>query len=692
MNYSSCLICLICLIMGSLLLGGCDLDDTQPELLDDVTHETDGPAPFGSIADGEAGPEAEQTWSPTNLPVDPRNACFTQGRLPVIARGSALGVCTFAGLPSGWSVTSLKDKLPVGLQGFIAPADPFGTYCEYVLDENVAEEDAADYYDELVWAMDASPLIVSPRTAGVSCLSAMPMSGLGDNLKLEQEFADTFLASVGRVNPATLALASGHDVNIFLVDNWAGPNLPALDEHGENLARLLELLTEGAEAAIDIIPIVGLPRMDGDVSVVHPGGGVKGTAPDLSVAFMTAATLHLAGNYNALNQTRSIVNASLGGPPLSVDEYASEATQSLIAAMRTLACLGIPVNIAGGNALPHEVVLGEEPDGLLFPGNLDDAFPAPSEVECISMGYGPALLDTIYGYDGWSTDYGSWQPNAISGVDATGDPLTNGRSTGSQTMIAANGVAAHNFALDSFMLTGTSVSTAVMSAASALEWWLDPSLSPVQLSDAIADSGIALGRTADAGVNSGEFMRMVNICMAIQANLATQSIIVSCSTPDPDPYLFIGSRVPQIAAAADLQSVLFTFDLGDAAGSLNNDFPMYFDMTDAMVNPSPTRPACDNCTAGKDVQGPGQHTAYLGMSLTPWTVMLAINEAYLIVYNTNHESNLITLDETIVAAMNNQNTATVVQVDFEYPNLKGAELQLNYDDDITMTVTNLPIW
>ncbi|WP_106088165.1 hypothetical protein [Enhygromyxa salina] len=685
-NYSSWL------ILGSLLLGGCDLDDTQPELLDDdVTHEAVGPTPVESIANGEAGPEAEQAWSPTNLPADARNACFTQGRLPVIARRGPATVCAFAGLPIGWTATSFQDKLPVELQGVIASSDPFLTYCEYVLDENVADEDAADYYDELVEAMDTSPAISSPRTAGVSCLSAMPMGGLGDNLKLESQFANIFMDSVGRVTPATLSLASGHDVDIFLVDNWAGPNLPAMDDHGENLARLLELLTEGAEQAIDIIPIVGLPRMDGDVSVVHPGGGVKGTAPDLSVAFMTAAALHLQGN-DGLNHTRSIVNASLGGPPLSVEAYASEATQVLLSAMRTLACLGIQVNIAGGNALPHEVVLGQAPDGLLFPGNLDDAFPAPSEAECVAMGYGPNVLDTVYGYDGWLTDYDSWQPNAISGVDAKGDPLPNGRWTGSQTKITANGVAAHNFAIDSFMLTGTSVSTAVVSAASALEWWLDPALSPVQLSDSIADSGIQLSRNADAGVHAGQPMQMVNICMAIQAELLDQSITVPCSMPYPAPYEFIGERVQGIAAAADLQADLFSFDLGDAAGPLNNAFPLGFDMTDAMVNPTPTRPACDNCTAGKDVQGPGQHTAYLGMTLVPWAVGLAIDDAYLIVYNTNHDSSVISLGGDIVAAMNTPSTGTVVEVDFEYPNLKGAELQLNYDDGSTMTVTGLPIW
>jgi hypothetical protein len=229
------------------------------------------------------------------------------------------------------------------------------------------------------------------------------------------------------------------------------------------------------------------------------------------------------------------------------------------------------------------------------------------------------------------------------------------------------------------MLTGTSVSTAVVSAVSALEWWLDPASSPVQLSQSIAASGIQLGRIADAGVHAGEPMRMVNICMTLQARLLKQGIIVACSMPDPDPYAFIGESVQAIAAAADLQADLFTFDLGDAAGPLNSVFPEYFDMTDAMVNPSPTRPACDNCTAGKDVQGPGQHTAYLGMSLAPWAVPLEIDDAYLIVYNTNHESSVITLDSTIVAAMNTPSTATVVEVDFEYPN--AAQLRRRLHDD-----------
>ena len=678
-----------CLVLGALLIAGCDPGGDAPfdEPGADEVERGEGLESMGELAAPEAETAEAEIWDPGNLPVDDRNVCFSQGRLPVIARAPVGGGCDFLGIPDEWSASLLVDKLPPELLPHLSPSDPYRSYCEYVLDEAVADADAGPKYDELVWVMDASPSISFARDAGVACVTAMPMTGLGDDPALEASFSEIFFNAVGHVENAVLTQASGADVNIFLVDNWAGDEgtLVAKDEHGKNLARLLEELTSGTGGSIDIVPLVGLPRMDGDAGVVHPGGGVKGTAPDLSVAFMNAALLHIEDNADG-TPARSIVNASLGGPTLSPHQATSDATRSLIDASRTLACLGVQLNVAAGNELPHETICALDTDGLLFPGDLDAAFPAPSEAECLAMGYAPTAYEKSYAYE-------EWQPNAISGVDAEGNPLPNGRSLGSHTKIVANGVAAHTTATDSFMLTGTSVSTAVMSAASALKWWLNPSYGSAEITDEVAYAGTALEWTADAGNYAGEVAQMIDICATIKPDLEAQSVTVICPTLIAAPYDALGPLVQGLAAAADVEGELFSFDAGLPNNGFLCDGPDLFDMTDAMVNPSPTRPACDNCTAGKDIQGqPGNNTAYLGMTLAPWSTQLTVQTAYLFAYDSAKTLHLFPLTSGEVAQMNGAVAGTVVEVDFTMFDLSKLVLQLNYSDDVTMTVTSLPVW
>ncbi|NVB41251.1 S8/S53 family peptidase [Pseudenhygromyxa sp. WMMC2535] len=674
-----------CCVLSLVLAAGCDLQD---EVEGDESVEHDQPAGRGDV---ESEPATTPVSSTVPLPTDSRNVCFSQGRLPIIARATLFGgsLCEFAGMPADWSATTLVEKLPASLAANIPAADPYRSYCEYTLDSTIPDAQAGAKYDELVLAMDTAPNIIDPRAAGVACLTAMPMSGteLGEDATLEASFAEILFESVGGVDFESFS-STGSDVNVFLVDNWAGDvaTLAPMDEHGHNLARLLEKLTAGT--GIDIVPIVGLPRMDGDLGTVLPGGGVKGTAPDLSVAFMTAAALHIEDNLGSA-PARSIVNASVGGPPLDEDEAASDATAALIDATRTLACLGVQVNFAAGNKLPHESICGFDPEGLLFPGDLDGSFPAPTKAECQLMGYAPVEADAFY-------SYGSWQPNAISGVDALGAPLPNGRSAGSQTRIVANGVAAHTDAADSFMLTGTSVSTAVMSAASALQWRLQPDIGAETLTDKIAAYGTVLPRSADAGDDAGDDVRMIDICATVSTALAKQGIVISCPASSTTPYEEIGVGVQAVELAATNANALYTDPSNYIGTAPLCDGPDEFDMTDAMLNPSPTRPLCDNCTAGKDVDGTeDENVAYLGMTDAPWSTDLAVEKAILTVYDNIGMPTTFVLDEDVVSAMNKETpyeNVDMIEVPFHFENLNSAELQLNYDDDKTMTVTTLPVW
>ena len=584
---------------------------------------------------------------------------------------------------------SLAEKLPVELRDYLSPSDPFQLYCEYVLDESIDDDDAAAKYDELVWTMDTSPSIASSRTTGTACIASMPMSGESalDDPALDGAFADLFFDSVGRVDPSELAPAFGGTfVNIFLVDNWAGNGGSdvAQDDHGENLARILEHLIEGTDGDIRVEPIVGLPRMDGDLSEVYPGGGVKGTAPDLGVAFMTAAAAHVRDSM--FGPTRSIVNASVGSPALDSVNLDSDATQALIEATKTLACLGVQVNFAAGNELPHETVCGIDPDGLLFPGDLDGTFPAQTKAECIGRGYAPTEPDSFYAY-------GTWQPTAVSGVDAAGNPLPNGRLDGSHTGIVATGVAARTAADASFMLTGASVSTAVMSAASALKWWLAPELGPEDVTDAVASSGDILPMTADAGSYLGSTVQMIDICSTIAADLGDQGITATCPEVGMNPYDPFGVMFQDLAMKADVEGLLTSAEASFEGNQPLCNAPQNFNLTDALVNPAPTRPACDNCTAGTNILGQtGHNTAYLGMSELPWAQNLTITGAYLIVRDIEYAGAIFFLGEAVIQDMNNSGTGKMIEVDFEFDDLVSAKLHLNYSDGETMTVTTLPVW
>ncbi len=252
-------------------------------------------------------------------------------------------------------------------------------------------------------------------------------------------------------------------------------------------------------------------------------GGYAGRPADLAVAIHRAVE---AWRADAPDE-RLIINLSVGwraaSSPLESPQFMETDTLAVFHALGTANCRGALIFAAAGNTTE-----GPNPiNGPLFPGAYQQR-PAPTHAECLSE-YGihtnPALrsengplIYAVGGLDGVDREMGNARPGARPQLGAPGE-------LAAQSQPASYGPAYEN------VMSGTSVATAVASAAAALAWSYKKDATAVEIADRLYSSGESLLESADfclTGTTCGEVKR-ISMCGLLQAVCSDPAS--TCTTP-----------------------------------------------------------------------------------------------------------------------------------------------------------------
>jgi hypothetical protein len=315
--------------------------------------------------------------------------------------------------------------------------------------------------------------------------------------------------------------------------------------HGHAMGRIIRELgcPDGSTACIaQVANHLALPQVTPRVKdLVH--GGFFGEQSQLARAIHSAVSdwrSHNAGHVppggSTTPQPRLIVNLSLawegryGGPyPGDQVEQLPAPVQAIHAAITHAVCRGaVPIAAAGNDPGGPDVVLGPP-----FPAGWESK-PAPGPTEC-------ALLEGP-GYPGQGqypifppASVNAYRPlvYAVGGVQGNDQKLASTRPGGRPRLAApgahavASDVDASGGVVHTDVLTGTSVSTAVVSGIAATLWGYRPELPGAQIMELVRQGSVDLGVPADFCLGgapcpwlSGDplrSIRRVSLCQALEA-------------------------------------------------------------------------------------------------------------------------------------------------------------------------------
>jgi len=321
----------------------------------------------------------------------------------------------------------------------------------------------------------------------------LPFSTDALTFALADSFRTAFDAVAGRIPSTTLAQLwqsqTTSPVRVYVIDtmphDW--PTYPTSD-HGESMAQLVADLT-GADlpdASIEVETVLALPRVLGVLNEVH--GGYNGSQADLAAGIYEAYVRW----QDAPGNSRAIFNLSVGFDPAFTDPGPAE--EAALAAIQTARCSGALVFAAVGNEV-HACATGP-----LYPAAWEDV---PAGCPASS---GPLVY-------------------AVTGVGFDGASLMPNRRTASVVGLAA---AASNVVIPEtvdpiVVKTGTSVATAVTSAAAAIAWSIDDQARGSEIVDILYQHGSAIGATAQFGTRVGDDAHRITLCGAMDGAWGNQA-------------------------------------------------------------------------------------------------------------------------------------------------------------------------
>ncbi len=300
-----------------------------------------------------------------------------------------------------------------------------------------------------------------------------------------------------------------------------GTAQPGRIDHGYNMARLVEEVAcpdgpGGARpCAVHVHHELALPRVKlNGTWVYEPSGGYYGYQTDLARAINATVDAYLAARTPATNL---VVNLSLGWVPAPRfggrygDSAAAHAgARSVLAAVRRAVCAGAMVFAASGNESGGTA----NTKGPTYPAAWQDQ-PRPRHHECEALGVvAPhyqskgVLLRAVGGVDGKDGEIGIARPESRPPLVA---PAFMALADGPRGYTAPS--------------TGTSVASAVASAATALAWAFAPRASANQMDDVLMSTAVSLNRVADA-----PFCTSVG-CPQVRRVAACDMVQAACSGP-----------------------------------------------------------------------------------------------------------------------------------------------------------------
>lgn len=328
-------------------------------------------------------------------------------------------------------------------------------------------------------------------------------------------------------------------------------------------------------------------------------GGLRGTRVQLARSIYEAVVGWQAREASRPSRSRLVINLSVG-----YEETGGLPSLLVRQAINLAVCHGALVIGAAGNVLPDG-----SGSGPLMPGGLE-SIPSPSSCSAFAMndprGFeaNPPVRPLVI---------------AAAGVEAQNIwlPLTTTRPGGRPALATAAFQAVVGDPQTgsppgpSAVLTGSSVSSAVISAIAAMLWSRMPNLAPEEVIDAIRSSGTPLGEYADFGLApaqnaeihvAGACNALAYACSMYGSPACGPLANWSCSAPDPSASAWPISMVTSTYFPTD------QFDICEQATSPNlrprcSDlvevelpWPMCSGDDGANVGPQPGDLGCGACS------------------------------------------------------------------------------------------------
>jgi hypothetical protein len=428
-------------------------------------------------------------------------------------------------------------------------------------------------------------LALLPSNRSPDCLVVTPLAS-EDWVEMREAFRDQIdtpdLRAIGP-SPITTWVA--------VVDSSPRPATPdgeaarGTNPHGYVLARILREAacpsgsSSGEPCAVRIHHELALPwSYDGVRWFRPPAGGNFGYQSELAEAIHRAVDAFTAANVDG--RQRLIVNLSVGWLPVFGGDRGDSplelpGAREVYAAIQKARCKGALIFAAAGNWSGGT----QFTTGPLYPAGWS-RFAAPGANKC-----GVDFGGVTPGYN----ETGSLL-EAVGGVDGRDQILPNARPNSMPRMVAPGflGAAADPLGAQIPTLTGTSVSTAVASAAAAVAWSYTPSLDSQTIATAVYQSGPVVDADADPPTcrETGCLpVRRVSVCGALQractdpfGRLRPGCVPIACSPRPPfadaRPLLF-AHMMPPTPTTVSLHNLA---SVGRAA-------PLQCGTTDALYRP-----------------------------------------------------------------------------------------------------------
>lgn len=448
------------------------------------------------------------------------------------------GSCPPAGGESGWT----------GEELFTGTDDPtLKEYCMYTW-----KDDASKPTPGTLPALAGTP---AAEWLDEDCAAVM---SLGDTQEIVEQLASPLWGSFAQQMDAPPGLSLPSEparVTVAIVDSWPGADSIGQLPHGFGMAGIVDGLTCALFAASPC-PIKTVPHLS--LNLLAPrerdnmDGGYFGHFSRL------ARQIHAAVNdfaATAGDQDHLVVNLALGwdeifnqgGDPIRP----VDAVHDVIS---WAACQGALVVAASGNTSG-----GPDPgEGPTYPAAWhEEAGPA---CVCPAAGTCPPLVF------------------AASGVDGASLPLANARARSRAPLaapaFAVPGVKDAGAAGGGLTIvgpfTGSSVAATAVSAAAAMVWAHDSSLSPAKVMARLHDAGVPLGVTADfCDVDPcPDEVKRVSLCQALEDTGVPVGVMCAppSATDDVNPELSVGQEDAIAAlAVSDFDGTSLTDEIQDAS-------------------------------------------------------------------------------------------------------------------------------
>jgi hypothetical protein len=364
---------------------------------------------------------------------------------------------------------------------------------------DVAEElDRFCVYETTSSRKPSRPPFESAKAAGFSrldrdCAGISPAAANDLTAAGVEQLSKHFLAQAGMAEEMQIANKQGVRL-AFLDTHPTGevvPREPGSSKHGYTLAHIANRLVcdsqSPAACAAQITTRLVMPMLHFDRSRRVPDpdrGGGFGTQGDLAKAILAEVDDWQVDNRERPEAQRLILNLSLGWDPqllggLSEQSIAAmrAGSQAVYRALQYAKSLDVLVLAAAGNRRD----CCPQTTGPLLPAAWEERHPSDESF--------PEIAKTALLY-------------AVGGVRSDGRPLANAREAAMPTRVAygENAVVAargRSGVTSTWLYTGSSVATAVVSAAAALVWDTVPTLTSDQVMEDLHEGGTPLPFPAD---------------------------------------------------------------------------------------------------------------------------------------------------------------------------------------------------